>query len=113
LRILAKERFTVMLIPHDVEEALQLADRILLLSPRPTRIKAVFSVPFPHPRRVSSNELPQMRVAIPHELGVGRGDLGCWPRGATKVSGGNAAARTACVVLTTNFHLHSFSRYDP
>ena len=35
LRILAKERHTVMLITHDVEEAIHLADRILVLSPRP------------------------------------------------------------------------------
>jgi NitT/TauT family transport system ATP-binding protein len=34
LRILAKERHTVMLITHDVEEAIHLADRVLVLSPR-------------------------------------------------------------------------------
>ncbi len=45
LRILAKERHTVMLITHDVEEAIHLADRILVLSPRPARIQASFIVP--------------------------------------------------------------------
>ena len=42
LRILANERHTVMLITHDVEEAIHLADRILVLSPRPARIQASF-----------------------------------------------------------------------
>ena len=70
LRILAKERHTVMLITHDVEEAIHLADRILVLSPRPARIQASFAVPFAHPRRVSSPEAQALRVAILKELGV-------------------------------------------
>ena len=70
LRILAVEKHTVMLITHDVEEAIHLADRILVLSPRPTRIQASFDVPFAHPRRVSSPEAQALRVAILRELGV-------------------------------------------
>jgi ABC-type nitrate/sulfonate/bicarbonate transport system ATPase subunit len=70
LRILAKERHTVMLITHDVEEAIHLADRILVLSPRPARIKAEFKVPFAHPRKVSSPDAQALRVAILKELGV-------------------------------------------
>ncbi|MBB6096064.1 ABC-type nitrate/sulfonate/bicarbonate transport system ATPase subunit [Povalibacter uvarum] len=70
LRILAKERHTVMLITHDVEEAIHLADRIMVLSPRPTRIQATFDVPFAHPRRLSSPEAQELRVAILRELGV-------------------------------------------
>jgi ABC-type nitrate/sulfonate/bicarbonate transport system ATPase subunit len=70
LRILAKERHTVMLITHDVEEAIHVADRILVLSPRPARIQATFDVPFAHPRRLSSPEAQSLRVAILRELGV-------------------------------------------
>jgi len=70
LRILAKERHTVLLITHDVEEAVHLADRILVLSPRPTRIQAAFDVVLPRPRRVSSPEAQELRVAILKELGV-------------------------------------------
>jgi len=70
LRILSIEKHTVMLITHDVEEAIHLADRILVLSPRPTRIQASFEVPFAHPRRVSSPEAQALRVAILKELGV-------------------------------------------
>jgi len=70
LRILAKERHTVMLITHDVEEAIHLADRILVLSQRPARIQASFIVPLAHPRRVSSPEAQALRVAILRDLGV-------------------------------------------
>jgi ABC-type nitrate/sulfonate/bicarbonate transport system ATPase subunit len=72
LRILAKERHTTLLITHDVEEAIHLADRIVVLSPRPTRIQAVFDVPFTQPRKVSSPDAQELRVTILRELGVER-----------------------------------------
>jgi len=72
LRILEEERHTVMLITHDVEEAIHLADRIMVLSPRPTRIQATFDVNLPHPRKLTSPEVQELRVAILHELGVDR-----------------------------------------
>jgi ABC-type nitrate/sulfonate/bicarbonate transport system ATPase subunit len=72
LRILAEERHTVMLITHDVEEAIHLADRIMVLSPRPTRIQATFNVKLQHPRKLTSPEVQELRVAILHELGVDR-----------------------------------------
>ena len=61
LRILGEERHTVLLITHDVEEALYLADRIMVLSPRPTRIQATFEVDLPHPRKLSSPEAQAAR----------------------------------------------------
>jgi ABC-type nitrate/sulfonate/bicarbonate transport system ATPase subunit len=70
LRILAEERHTVLLITHDVEEAIHLADRVLVLSPRPTRIQASFEVKLPHPRRLASQEVQALRVAVLGELGV-------------------------------------------
>lgn len=70
LRILSIERHTVMLITHDVEEAIHLADRILVLSPRPTKIQASFDVKLPHPRRLTSPEAQELRAAVLRELGV-------------------------------------------
>jgi ABC-type nitrate/sulfonate/bicarbonate transport system ATPase subunit len=77
LRILAKERHTVLLITHDVEEAIHLADRILVLSSRPARIRATFDVPFSHPRRLSSAAAQELRTAILRELGVDETDDAC------------------------------------
>ena len=70
LRILSEERHTVMLITHDVEEAIHLADRILVLSPRPTRIQASFDVRIPHPRKLTSPQAQELRAAVLRELGV-------------------------------------------
>jgi ABC-type nitrate/sulfonate/bicarbonate transport system ATPase subunit len=70
LRILAEERHTVILITHDVEEAIHLADRIMVLSPRPARIQATFDVNLPRPRKLTSPESQELRVAVLRELGV-------------------------------------------
>jgi ABC-type nitrate/sulfonate/bicarbonate transport system ATPase subunit len=47
---LAEEPRTVVLVSHDVEEALFLCDRVLVLSARPGRVKAEIPVPIPRPR---------------------------------------------------------------
>jgi len=70
LRILAQERHTVLLITHDVEEAIHVANRVLVLSARPTTIQASFDVPFAHPRKLSSAPVQELRSAILRELGV-------------------------------------------
>jgi len=64
------------LITHDVEEAIHLADRIVVLSARPTRIQTIFPVPFGHPRKVAGREAQELRIRILSELGVDREEIG-------------------------------------
>ena len=76
LRILSRERHTVLLVTHDVEEALHLADRVLVLSARPARIQRVLEVKPPRPRAMSNPELLAMKARILRELGVDEGAQG-------------------------------------
>ncbi len=92
LRILAEERHTVVLITHDVEEAIHLADRVIVLSPRPTAIQASFAVTLPHPRDVASPQVQALRAAVLRELGVDR--PGPVRRSAAAAPGLRAAATT-------------------
>jgi NitT/TauT family transport system ATP-binding protein len=50
LSIWERYRPTILFITHDVEEAIFLADRILVMTPRPGRIRAEFDVPIGRPR---------------------------------------------------------------
>jgi NitT/TauT family transport system ATP-binding protein len=49
-RILREQPRTVVLVTHDIEEAAQLADRVLVLSERPARIRAEVVIGVPRPR---------------------------------------------------------------
>jgi ABC-type nitrate/sulfonate/bicarbonate transport system ATPase subunit len=69
-RILEAERHTCLLITHDVEEAIQLADRVLVLSARPATIQATFDVPYPHPRHLGEPRLVELKAAILREFGL-------------------------------------------
>ena len=70
LRILSEDRHTCVLITHNVEEAVHMADRIIVLSSRPTTIKTVYEVPFPHPRKLSSPALQELKDSILRDLGI-------------------------------------------
>lgn len=55
---------TVILITHDVEEALLLADKIYVLTARPATLKAEVPIPLPRPRNVTDAALIQMKKEL-------------------------------------------------
>lgn len=63
-RIWTDERMTTVLVTHDVEEALYLGDRVVVMSPRPGRIHAVFAVPLDHARDRTDEVLTRMRRTV-------------------------------------------------
>ncbi|MGH8483877.1 MAG: ABC transporter ATP-binding protein [Pseudomonas sp.] len=68
LAIRTRARITTLLVTHDVEEALFLADRVVVLEPRPGRIKRIQRIDLPHPRQRGSHSFHRLREALLHEL---------------------------------------------
>jgi NitT/TauT family transport system ATP-binding protein len=50
IHIWEQERKTILFVTHDIDEAIQLADRVVVLSRRPATIQTVVPVSLPRPR---------------------------------------------------------------
>ena len=64
LDIWAEDRQTVLLITHDIEEALLLADKIYLLTARPATLKAEIPVSLPRPREITDTALIHLKKEL-------------------------------------------------
>jgi NitT/TauT family transport system ATP-binding protein len=69
-RVLATEPRTVVLVTHDVEEAVVLGDRVLVMSPRPGRVVGEVAVPLARPRRRTDADVVALREQVLETLGV-------------------------------------------
>jgi NitT/TauT family transport system ATP-binding protein len=70
LTLWRQDRFTTLLVTHDVEEALMLAGRIVVLSPRPARILTVIENDLPYPRHRDDPALVERRRMVLSMLGI-------------------------------------------
>jgi NitT/TauT family transport system ATP-binding protein len=57
-------------VTHDVEEALFLAERVLVLSERPARVLIEITVDMPYPRHRGSPRFVEQRLRVLEELGL-------------------------------------------
>lgn len=70
LRIWQAEKKTILFVTHDIDESVQLADRVVVLSARPARIRAIVDIDVPHPRDLSAPRYLQLRDLLFNEIGL-------------------------------------------
>ena len=70
LRIWEAERKTIVLVTHDIDEAVQLADRVVVMSARPATIQRIVRVDIAHPRDISSARYLELRDGIFEQIGL-------------------------------------------
>ncbi|MEX5717321.1 ABC transporter ATP-binding protein [Geodermatophilus maliterrae] len=60
LQLRARYGVTVVFVTHDIDESVYLSDRVVVLTPSPTRVQEIVDVPLPRPRdQVETKELPE------------------------------------------------------
>src|SRR3984957_2961678 len=70
LRIWQTERRTVIFVTHDIDEAVQLADRVVVLSSRPAKIQDILTIDIDHPRNLSSARYLELRDQLAQKIGL-------------------------------------------
>lgn len=69
-RIWQAEGITMVMVTHDVDEALYLADRVLVMAPRPGRVQRELQVELPHPRERTGAEFAALKKQVLAALGA-------------------------------------------
>ncbi|HET8799101.1 MAG TPA: ABC transporter ATP-binding protein [Thermoanaerobaculia bacterium] len=70
LRIWQAERKTILFVTHDIDESVQLADRVVVFSARPGRVRRIVDIDIPHPRDLSDPRYLALRDEIFGEIGL-------------------------------------------
>jgi NitT/TauT family transport system ATP-binding protein len=80
IKLWQQRPFTVLFVTHDIEEAVYLADRIVVMTPRPGRVKTIVAVPLARPRQrtderftaIRNHLLEQYERSSPQQIEGGR-----------------------------------------
>ncbi len=70
IRIWQNEKKTILFVTHDIEEAVQLADRVLVMGNRPATIETIVEIDLPRPRDLDSRGYLEKRDQIFHVMGM-------------------------------------------
>jgi NitT/TauT family transport system ATP-binding protein len=69
-RIWQEEKKTILFVTHDIEESVQLADRVVVMSSRPGTIRKQIRIDLPRPRDIDAPEYLEVRDEIFHTIGM-------------------------------------------
>ncbi len=64
LRLWQNRGTTMLLVTHDIDEAIYMSDRIVIMTPRPGRIDRILDVPLPRPRQRNDSKFLDLRTTI-------------------------------------------------
>jgi sulfonate transport system ATP-binding protein len=67
-RIWEVEKITMLLVTHDVDEAVFLGDRVVVMQPRPGKIKRIIDIDVPHPRERADERLKALSDLVHREI---------------------------------------------
>jgi NitT/TauT family transport system ATP-binding protein len=70
LRIRRAEKKTILFVTHDIDESVQLADRVVVMSTRPATIRRIVDIDMPHPRDLSATRYIELRDMLFEEIGL-------------------------------------------
>ena len=70
LRIWQAEKKTILFVTHDIEESIQLADRVIVMSARPAKISRIVEIDIQHPRDLSAPRYLELRDSVFEEIGL-------------------------------------------
>jgi len=68
IRLWNERKNTMLLITHDVDEAVYLSQRIIVMSPRPGRIIDTINIPMSYPRNRSASDFENLRIHLLRQL---------------------------------------------
>jgi sulfonate transport system ATP-binding protein len=71
LRIWQRERITLVMVTHDIEEAIYLSNKIVVMEPRPGRVRGILPVEWPHPRDRHSQTFARLKERVARMLAGG------------------------------------------
>lgn len=76
IQIWQQEKKTVIFVTHDVEESVQLSDRVVVMNKRPATISSIVDIPLDRPRNIDSPEYLALRDRIFEIMGLNSLGLG-------------------------------------
>ena len=64
LRIWQKTNKTILFVTHNIQEAVYLSDRVVVLSPHPGRVSAIVDIDLPRPRPIEMKETQEFNALV-------------------------------------------------